>query len=281
MNRILALIILCLVAIVALAQQNVAVKYNVSTRNPDNGELVNREMTLVANNHKSLYFNSMSLYVDSCNSTPEGKARLHEIQMKAWRVVHPDGTVTMDGRKLGLAPEKNEYLYVKKNVANNSLSVFDYKAGGLWRYAEPMGEIAWDIDEDTVQTLLGLDCIMAETYFHGRHWKVWFAPEVPVSDGPWKLYGLPGIILNAVADDGNDFIIEAIEVGTTQQDVPDVYSVDNYERGERKQILSDHEYYINNLESILAAKGIKLNGDGSPANLPKYNRKIQAWETDY
>lgn len=71
-------------------------------------------MILIANTVKSLYFNPESQYVDSCCSTPEGAARLREIQLKAWRVVQPDGTVTYDGRKLGLAPEKKEYLYVEK-----------------------------------------------------------------------------------------------------------------------------------------------------------------------
>ena len=32
---------------------------------------------------------------------------------------------------------------------------------------------------------------------------------------------------------------------------------------------------------MLAAQGIRLNGDGSSANLPKYNRQKRAWETDY
>ena len=32
---------------------------------------------------------------------------------------------------------------------------------------------------------------------------------------------------------------------------------------------------------MMAAQGIMMNGDGSPANLPKYDRKRQAWETDY
>lgn len=106
MNRLITSIIVCFVAIVAMAQNNVAVEYDVTTHDSDSGEPYTQKMTFVANLEKSLYFNKMSLYVDSCNSTPEGKAKLREIQLKAWRVVQPDGTVTYDGRKLGLAPEK-------------------------------------------------------------------------------------------------------------------------------------------------------------------------------
>ena len=49
-----------------------------------------------------------------------------------------------------------------------------------------------------------MKCNLATTKFRGREWKVWFTEEIPVSLGPWKLGGLPGLILKADADD--DFI---------------------------------------------------------------------------
>lgn len=279
MKQTITFLLMCLVAITMSAVENLAVKYKVSNRDTDSGKSYSRDMTLVANPNKSLYFNTMSLYVDSCESTPEGRASLREIQMKAWRVVQPDGTVTYDGRKLGLAPEKNEFLYVAKDNADSNITVYDYKAGGLHKYTEPYGEMEWEIVADSTKSILGYDCIHAVTDYHGRQWRAWFAPDIPVQDGPWKLHGLPGVIL--AADGGDGFIIEATEVGMTSQPVPEVYSINNYERGERCKILADHEHYINNLESIMAAQGIKINGDGTPANLPKYDRQRQAWETDY
>ncbi|MDE6157119.1 MAG: GLPGLI family protein [Muribaculaceae bacterium] len=279
MKAILTSVIVCFVAIAAMAQNNVAVEYDVTTRDSDSGNAYTQKMTLVASPEKSLYFNKMSLYVDSCSSTPEGKAKLREIQMKAWRVVQPDGTITYDGRKLGLAPDKTIYLYVSKESEHRQMSVYDLKSDELWRYDEPIYEMEWTIMEDSIKNILGFECIMAQTDYHGRTWKVWFSPEIPVHDGPWKLHGLPGMILSA--DGGDGFIIEAKGIGYTRQAIPSVYSIKDYTKGERKQILADHEHYINNLESIMAAQGVKINGDGTPANLPKYDRQRQAWETDY
>ncbi|MDE6612416.1 MAG: GLPGLI family protein [Muribaculaceae bacterium] len=279
MKAILTSVIVCFVAIAAMAQNNVAVEYDVTTRDSDSGNAYTQKMTLVASPEKSLYFNKMSLYVDSCSSTPEGKAKLREIQMKAWRVVQPDGTITYDGRKLGLAPDKTIYLYVSKESEHRQMSVYDLKSDELWRYDEPIYEMEWTIMEDSIKNILGFECIMAQTDYHGRTWKVWFSPEIPVHDGPWKLHGLPGMILNA--DGGDGFIIEAKGIGYSRQAIPSVYSIKDYTKGERKQILADHEHYINNLESIMAAQGVKINGDGTPANLPKYDRQRQAWETDY
>lgn len=279
MNKTLTLLSFCLVATAASAQNNVAVEYDVTARDSDSGEPSTQKMTLVASPEKSLYFNKMSLYVDSCSSTPEGKAKLREIQMKAWRVVQSDGTVTYDGRKLGLGPDKTEYLYVAKESEPERMTVYDRKAGELWLYEEPISEMEWTIIEDSTNNILGFECFMAQTDYHGRTWKAWFSPEIPIYDGPWKLHGLPGLILSA--DGGDGFIIEAKEIGYTKQAIPPVYSVKDYSKGERKQILADHEHYENNFESMMAAQGIKMNADGSPANLPKYDRQRRAWETDY
>lgn len=279
MNRLSTSILACLMAIAATPQTNVVVEYDVTTRDSDSGNPYTHKMTLVANPAKSLYFNKMSQYVDSCNSTPEGKAKLREIQLKAWRVVLPDGTVTYDGRKLGLAPEKKHFLYVAKESEQAKMTVYDLKSDELRQYDEPFSEMEWTIANDLTKNILGYECIMAQTDYHGRKWTAWFSPEIPVHDGPWKLHGLPGMVLRAEA--GDRFIIEATEVGSTKQAVPAVYSVKDYAKGERKQILAEHEHYENNLESMLAAQGIKINGDGSPANLPEYDREQRAWETDY
>ena len=279
MKKLIISIALTTLIVPILAQQNVAVKYNVSNRDSDYENIVKAEMILVVNPSHSLYYNKMSLYVDSCMSTPEGAAKLKEIQDKGLRVEHPDGSVTMDGWKYRSVPMKTFYLYVDKDFSNNKISTYDKKAGELKYYEEPISEITWEVMGDSTKNILGYECLMAETDYHGRHWTVWFTPEIPIYDGPWKLQGLPGIILEA--DGGNDFNIVASEIGETTQEVPSVYSPTLYEKGDRKKILSDHEHYINNLLSLIMAEGIKLNDDGSNVYLPKFNRHNRAWETDY
>src|SRR5699024_3278417 len=54
----------------------------------------------------------------------------------------------------------------------------------------------WQITDENKE-IGGYIAIKAEVTFRGRDFEVWFTPEIPISAGPWKLYGLPGLILEA------------------------------------------------------------------------------------
>lgn len=67
-------------------------------------------------------------------------------------------------------------------------------------------KINWKIAKDTI-SINGIKCRKATANFKGRNWVAWFAPELPFQSGPWKLNGLPGLIIQA-NDDKNDVIFE-------------------------------------------------------------------------
>ena len=45
-------------------------------------------------------------------------------------------------------------------------------------------------------------CKTAMCQLHGRKWTVCYTEDIPTTAGPWKLCGLPGLIVEAVSDDG-------------------------------------------------------------------------------
>ena len=66
----------------------------------------------------------------------------------------------------------------------------------------------WVITDKT-DTVFNYPCKMAKTVYAGRNYTAWFTLEIPVSDGPWKFHGLPGLILR-VEDDEKLFQYMAI-----------------------------------------------------------------------
>lgn len=59
----------------------------------------------------------------------------------------------------------------------------------------------WKLIPKEKKEILGLMCLSAETTFRGRDYTVWYSPEIPIPSGPWKFYGLPGLILKADSKD--------------------------------------------------------------------------------
>lgn len=64
----------------------------------------------------------------------------------------------------------------------------------------------WKITEDR-HKIFNYNVQKAETDFAGRHWIAWFTMDIPIGDGPYKFYGLPGLILK-VSDSEEHFIFE-------------------------------------------------------------------------
>jgi GLPGLI family protein len=73
-------------------------------------------------------------------------------------------------------------------------------------YAENDATPQWVIGSET-DTVLSYSCQKATTHFRGRDWTVWFSPAIPLNAGPWKLRGLPGLILKA-ADSKGHYVFE-------------------------------------------------------------------------
>ncbi len=66
---------------------------------------------------------------------------------------------------------------------------------------EALTPIEWKLASES-KAIGGLQCHKAEGRFRGRDYTVWFTKEIPSRLGPWKLHGLPGLILEATDKTG-------------------------------------------------------------------------------
>lgn len=103
---------------------------------------------------------------------------------------------------------RTAYLY---NMRNDHFLVDDAYSFDLYIYEDSTAQFDWTLQPDTV-TVCGYVCRKAEATFRGIRWTAWYAPDIPIPAGPWKLNGLPGLILWAYDDEGtHDMKLTAVQ----------------------------------------------------------------------
>ncbi len=90
-------------------------------------------------------------------------------------------------------------------------------------YTEPIPKQNWQIKNETV-TIVGYKCQKATCRFRGRNYTAWFTVDIPISQGPWKFCGLPGLILK-VQDDALEYVFECVGI---EQQKHSIIQLNNY-----------------------------------------------------
>lgn len=278
MNRLITSIIVCFAAIAAMAQTaDIEVSYTALSPNMKNGKVeVANQYILLANCMESKFYSPMTEYIDSLNSTPEGKAIYQEMTHNAYL-----------GGNINELPRKDGSYYVVKSFPARKLRYFDSSGLDKFVYEETPQKWNWTIMDSTKQ-ILGYECVQATTDFHGRKWTVWFAPEIPVQNGPWKFDGLPGLILEAVSE-GGQYLFEATGLQQTDKIITPVYLTDEYEKTTRLDFLKNKRSFIDNTLSRLNAQlgDISItkvednNGNDISGSIFASRKTIDFIETDY
>ena len=84
---------------------------------------------------------------------------------------------------------------------------------------EETPEIGWTLTEDTM-TVSGYQCRQAKAIFRGVEWLAWYTDEIPSPAGPWRLGGLPGLIVQAESE-VHRFNLSALRQETSLITMPD------------------------------------------------------------
>lgn len=117
------------------------------------------------------------------------------------------------------AMTKTEFDYVLyKDAPENKISFTLKVLSDHLRYEDEKGLFEWEILPET-KTIQGYESQKATTKFRGREYTAWFTPEIPISDGPYKFHGLPGLILQ-VADSKNHYVFELTEFKKLGEPIP-------------------------------------------------------------
>lgn len=110
---------------------------------------------------------------------------------------------------------------------------------------EKTPQINWSI-KDSTKNIGNYNVQKATATFRGRDYTAWFTPEIPVPYGPWKLHGLPGLILQAYDRSGSIYF-SAINITLNNNksisSLPLNDMVEKVTFAEYKDILKNYELY--------------------------------------
>lgn len=284
-NRLITILALLCIAIGASAkkkqdypQSEIKVGYDYHYKFMRNGDGVivekNIPFILLANKNQSKFYCPSTEFKDSLESTPSGRAKAKQMfDAAAAAYVQNRDRSAMDGVVY------HSRLYVLKDFDKSVSTTYDDAGmGECGYYDEPFSEFEWNIVEDSTKTILDYQCIMATTDYHGRKWTVWFTPEIPMQDGPWKFCGLPGLVMEASEPSGqHSFTATGIEIST--QPIFPVFNTE-YKKMDRKDMLRALRHYRENSNAMFkAATGTELGGVDAPVT--EETRKYDYLETDY
>ncbi|PTT02364.1 hypothetical protein DBR11_04905 [Pedobacter sp. HMWF019] len=104
---------------------------------------------------------------------------------------------------VGSGSMEGESYQIIKDKQTNKQTILDYVSviADRFKYTDEPGKLDWKISEQT-DTVLSYTCQKATLHFRGRDYIAWFSTDIPVSDGPWKFNGLPGLILKIEDTEG-------------------------------------------------------------------------------
>ena len=137
----------------------------------------------------SQYFSYHNLRDDSLSSTPQTSMIILQ------EMLDEANNRNDASKQRASGPDHGDYFY--RNQANNSFDTYTSFMGQGYKITEPIPVQGWSIVTDSTRQILGYSCCMATTTFCGRQWTVYFTEDIPLPLGPWKLGGLPGLILFA------------------------------------------------------------------------------------
>lgn len=141
---------------------------------------------------------TMYLLVGSTSSTYRRSPAAPFIKPDAGPAVSSGGpTITVAGMPMAVVSASG--------ISEGEL--FQYPAAGTFKTCthiamndylveDKLPVINWKVGTDT-KTIGDFKCQQATGTYAGRTYTVWFTPDLPFRNGPWKLNGLPGLILEA------------------------------------------------------------------------------------
>ncbi len=136
-----------------------------------------------------------------------------------------------------------EFMTIYKNYPAGRLTHTEKICMDWLRYDEELPSFDWELTDSTA-TVLGYECQAARCRFRGREWTAFYCEDIPVAEGPWKLGGLPGLIMKASDADGH-YRFECIGIKSHADRPVTIYKVPFNVTGRKDYYDTKNRYDVN------------------------------------
>ncbi len=213
-----------------------------------------------------LYFNNEhSLFVGN-------KSKVENIYRKVNPPISINDTLSDSNEIMRSAMQSGNIItYTYRNDLEGNAIFKDFKNGFLIERIlgfsdivlinEPkLSKLTWVL-LDSTKKIGKFSCQNAKTNFRGRVYEAWYTLEIPVSNGPWKLHGLPGLIIEAQSLD-RKYAYSCLEIESLKSDsifinppmTGEKMSIFNYQ----KELLNRDNQFASKAISDSEARGITI-----------------------
>ena len=128
-----------------------------------------------------------------------GKDILYYSKKDSFSVYYEGENIFFDERisKDSVRFKSGNYLItdMHKNMIFFQTEIFDK----IYKVKENIPQMNWQLTNETKEKD-GIILFKAFTTFRGRNYTAWYNPEIPISVGPWKFNGLPGLTYEVYDD---------------------------------------------------------------------------------
>lgn len=180
---------------------------------------------------------------------------------------------------INLLPVKEIKPTTLYKTQNSPLVYFDRymrETDKQWFVADSLPAQNWELVEGETKEIQGYTCKKAKIKFRGSNLTAYYTTKIPVSFGPWKFTGSPGLILEITLDDNPIYYWKASKIIYPYKEKVDF-------KFDKKQYKSTYQKFIKT-EEIEKEKAAwasinKYGGIGSYTSKRVGPEKVYEWET--
>ena len=209
--------------------------YYLDTIKFEKGIMMGGEFILLVGPKTSKYYEKVTDKYERIHSDPEIKAAYNKEMELVFEKARANG-----GFLEKPILSRVDALVIYTNYPKEKRTVQDAAFLDYYIYEDDLEPQQWTMVPDSVKTILDYSCRKAVCTYRGRTYEAWYCPDIPVSLGPWKFSGLPGLIMSVRDIKGHyTFDISGLEKSNEPIEYIE-YITRKYTRTDRITFLRNH-----------------------------------------